>query len=156
MIRPLRRTHRIASVVLAVVLPIGLALALAARVDVPAEASLDEGSDPDASARHLGTRFGDLEIELTIRTAGGRPSITLAPTTDPKIPDLLAYWQAEASEELSPAAHLLGSLAGAQPRTLDLPREATTRAGTLVLYSLARREVVAIEALDASADAGGN
>lgn len=58
-------------------------------------------------------------------------------------PDLLLYWSAEASQETLPSsALLLGPYSGGAKR-FTLPAGEDPRTGMLILYSLARRAVLA-------------
>jgi hypothetical protein len=80
---------------------------------------------------------------------GPARQIELRLRSDLQVPDLLAYWvddrppQAPGGGSLPENARLLGSVAGAGTYRFSLPESASHPSGTVLLYSLARNEVVA-------------
>jgi hypothetical protein len=150
-ISALRRGHRVASIVLALVVPPCFALALASRPTLPPPGEIPAAlvSDPPAGA--LVEERADLWSPLAIRTriyASG--VIELAPQVDLEQPDVLVYWSPEAVRDRLPdGARWLGRLAGTSPRRFALPPDARGRAGSLHLYSLGHAQWLASAALEA-------
>ncbi|HTF88440.1 MAG TPA: hypothetical protein VK843_08525 [Planctomycetota bacterium] len=149
MIRSLRSRHRRTFVLLAVVLPIGLAMAFSSRVSVPASPSVPQADrlvarPIDAPVRDAVVTSARAQLRLRIWSPGtdGTRVLELTPRRDLELPDVLVYWSATDSNEGLPAKSLLlGSLAGTEARLFSLPKEA--RGGRLFLYSLAHQELVA-------------
>jgi len=159
MIAPLRVLHRRTVLVLAVLVPAGLALALGARRSPATAAGTSIPSAPEQSAapdRDLSSHWSRVDVATLLWEAEGR--IELRPRVDLARPDLLVYWQpnaqrAPATEAPGRDARLLGSLVGVEPRRFSLPAEATRAGrarGSLVLWSLAHGERA--DALDLEAD----
>lgn len=141
MIRSLRRTHRTAVLLLALLLPPAYLLALAAR---PApEAVLSFPAKDEPSFRLGRDAFGRLVLELDARGA-------------PLIPDALVYWAAEATAEpeLPRDAVLLGTLPQDEVRAFNLPWAAREHRGVALVFSLAWQRRVALFPLEQVARAG--
>ena len=153
MIRPLRTRHRRMTGVLAVVLPIGLALAIMARPDEleagvgVMESGLTSASVPttEAMARVFVRDFGpwgELPLDALLgRGADGLTLVEFAPTAPLLEPDLLAYWSpapvgGSGKPELSHEAVLLGRLTETPVRFV-IP----STPGHLILFDLARGQV---------------
>lgn len=154
MIRPLRARHRRVVTVLAVLVPVVFVAGLLARQPVPAEDDLPRSVRPATPERWTAIEIDDVAWgDLALRTiwlAGPEPvaegprqrGVKLRFLEDPRIPDLLVYWAPTAEgRALSLEAHLLGAIGDRQERSWRLPPGAAG-GGVLVLYSLARQEVV--------------
>ena len=135
MIAPLRRRHRVMTVLLAVAVPAVLVAALGSRRAVPASrlpATLAAG--PTTSTATVRSHDGSVEIALPATVA----------------PGLLAYWTSQdVSGRLPDDAVLLGPVGGSRLRTFPLPHDADS--GRIVIYSLGHQEVVEILPLDGGA-----
>ena len=159
MIRPLRARHRRMMTVLAVVVPVVFVAGLLARQPVPAVDELPGTVRPAVpegftEAAVDDAAWGGLALRTTwmvgpATAEGGPPArgVTLTFLVDPRLPDLLVYWAAESEgASLALDAHLLGTIGDLQERSWVLPGDASD-GGVLVLYSLARQEVVATAAV---------
>jgi hypothetical protein len=124
MIRPLRRAHRAVVTTLAVLLPVLVVAGLAARREVPAS----------MESMRLSPRPATREEETPGVIVRWEKRLERLPA-----PDVLVYWSREpvAGSELPRDAVLLGRFVPGV-----LPRPASRSAGYLILYSLARREVL--------------
>lgn len=157
MIAPLRRRHRLMLTTLAIVVPVGYVVALAARPDAPITPELPTalaGTTVGATAGEVDHDFGELFTDpaIVVRAGsdGSRWWIELDPRSAVSRPEALVYWsEAPAADRLPEDAYLIGSLAGNRARTFTLPVEALGRAGHLVLYSLGHQEVFASASLPA-------
>jgi hypothetical protein len=143
MIQPLRTVHRRTFIALAGVLPVILGIALKARPRV-VSARIDTLPTQQAHARlnqttaAWGKQTFSTEFYSDVKNSGVR--FTLMPLRDLHEPDLLLYWSAQ-SDTSSPdltGAHLLGPIR--QAKSYSLPTG--TQRGSLILYSLAHREIV--------------
>ena len=143
MIQPLRTVHRWTFIVLAGVLPVILGIALKARPRV-VSARVDTVRTEHASGRQNETtavwakQTFSTEFYSDAKNSGVR--FTLMPLRDLDEPDLLLYWSSQhrtTSPELS-GAHLLGSFRPGSSYSFP----AGTQQGSLILYSLAHREIV--------------
>jgi hypothetical protein len=154
--RALRIRHRRAVATLAVLLPVGVAAAVASR---PAVISESRPGEADAGLR-VAARW------IAADAAATRPAaeqIEVAVTSDVAQPELLAYWMAYGPEPrggdvgLPAHATLLGSARIGGARRFAAPDPARGTAGTVVLYSLAHGRVAAAVALphDAGAESAG-
>ncbi|MEO6710862.1 MAG: hypothetical protein ABI054_12765, partial [Planctomycetota bacterium] len=106
MIRSLRSRHRRTFVLLAVILPIGLAMAFASRVSVPASPSVPRGArlvgrPTEAAVRDVVVTSARAELRLRIWSpaADGARVLELTPQQDLESPDVLVYWSATDSNE---------------------------------------------------------
>lgn len=168
MIRSLRRRHAAMVPVLAVVLPLGVALALSGRRD-PASGGTwpAELSGPDTEgAESLWRSEGALEesgisLELELLEVGrGRRLRAMTAANSATPPDLLVYWapgDLPDGGELPVGARYLGTLRGARPTVFELPNEASREPGTLVGHSLAwdqRVFTAALPEVEGGPDAG--
>ena len=149
MILSLRQRHRHVFAVLGVLLPMAFVVGVAARKPVPSVATLP----PELSARAqtftaTGFDHDDLfakapvGVQLWREQGTGRCAVGFVADRDFVKPDLIAYWIAgtpPAADRLPPEAALLGAFSAGP---LLLPDQATTSAGTLILFSLADQEIV--------------
>lgn len=152
MIAPLRARHRRTVTVLALALPALYLLALRARPDPPtmAAAALPDAASPavasDARVSALPSPlFPGLDIDARLLAAG--TVLELAPRVMPRAPDVLVYWRSaggdrDEGDALPGDAVFLGPLA---PRAARYPLP--TSGGTVLLYSLGHRTVIARGAL---------
>jgi hypothetical protein len=154
----LRVRHRRTWFALAVLVPGVLLAGLAARGDVPVDAGATErGHLPGPTSEPVATGLADADPAI----AGGRWSdaegrlwLDLEPTRDLAAPDVLVYWtvRPDAGEEDLSDAWLLGALRGRARVRMALPEGAAGGAGTLLLYSLGHRELVASAPLERSSE----
>lgn len=149
MIRPLRIRHRRIFTMLGLLLPVAFGLGIAARKPVP---QMNLGSFAlnlsGASSAHLLWERSDLftnaPVLVRLSHADGEPIMNCTATADFVKPDLLVYWSSHRtpiSDSLPGDAVLLG---GFSTPNLRLPHDAVNRAGTLMLFSLADNELVAV------------
>ena len=150
MIARLRRRHRTAFVLLAVLLPAGFAMALLGRsgpvhaVILPPDprlaSSVDVAGDTDLTALRPLTSAGG----AVFRFARASETVTVVQTGEPA-PDVLAYWTAASGElaALPAGATLLGAV-GSRARRYRLP----ATGGQLLLFSLAHGAVLAQTGLE--------
>lgn len=147
MIRRLRRTHRVVFVFLALVIPVLLTRAFASRPlqtlsppPLPRAASINAS---DLTATWM-TQLGPLRYREEPATSNTPATIALGPASALRAPDLLVYWTRRDAplSTIENGDRLLGRLDGVSPAVMALPLEASTNAGTLVLYSLAHQSVV--------------
>ena len=143
MIQPLRTVHRHAFIALAALLPIILAAALIARHRIPAVRPAifiipqDAFRLSQASATWNKNSF-DTEFYSEPKNPSGVLAV-LKVRRNLDAPDLLLYWsQSDANSAGLNDARLLGSFVAG--KSYSLP--AGTGGGTLVLYSLAHRQIV--------------
>lgn len=150
MIRPLRKAHLGASVLMLALLPAGWVVAVRARVTMPVVPEAEEPGANEAGT-DLSSAWTGVDIDTRLLPDG---QLLLTPRVDLRRPDVLVYWRPAAAEGLADAT-LLGTLAGTQRRRFDLPDAARGSAGELVLYGLAHQETVAtapLAALSAEGD----
>lgn len=151
MIRPLRQRHRHMVIALGVTLPIAFAAGIAARRTVPQHATLPPALSSwtqrfTATDYERGDLFGNAPVRVRLwREQGtGRYAVAFSAAKDFLKPDLLAYWiegHPKVADTLPPEARLLGAfIAG----PLVLPTEAAITDGSLILFSLANQELVAV------------
>lgn len=157
MIRPLRQRHRIIISVIAVLLPIVFMAGIAARKTIPDMEIPAAIAQPQPDFPRLVFEKDGFwpALEVTVRVfADSIPPANLAVELQPqnyiKMPDILIYWSASqpaSSEQLPETAYLVGTLSGLGKRRFLLPSSAIESDGTLILYSLARQEMIAAENL---------
>lgn len=153
MIRPLRRLHYQAFMVLGWALPVVFAFGLVARKPFPTLDTLP------AALATSGPRFpicllerGDLFAKSPIqvrllRETSAHGALAVGFAVDPGYvikPDLMVYWLAgnpAVAEQLPEGARWLGEF---NADALPLPVEASATKGVLVLYSLANHEIVEV------------
>ena len=155
--RRLRSRHRLTFGLLAILLPVGVALAVATREPVPedsgvrrehgVEAPAESGNDASASWSVPGltcTTWNATGDRAAIVELRGDDSITA--------PDLLLYWQGgdASGEALDGSERLLGVFYPEATHRYELPEGGLD--GALTLYSLAHKRVVAF----ANLAGGGN
>lgn len=153
MIRSLRARHRAWTLALAILVPIGFAAAIAARPTWPATQMADwwpDAAEAAAAAESRSWRVSswrveelDLDLTLAFGPTPGKVTVTVVPGSDARLPSVLIYGsaQAEIGDALPGDARLIGTLAGAEPRSLIVEDEPSIAA--VYFYSLAHREVVA-------------
>lgn len=146
MIRALRQRHARIIGILAVVVPLLFLMALAARPNWPTQQV--SGTAPSSGGW---TAFGSEDsVRALIESKGVRDWLHLARDETLARPDVLVYWAEEAPAKDAPFpidAVLLGPLGDTGTVTFDLPARST--AGTLLLYSLGHREIVAMQPISA-------
>ena len=151
MILPLRQRHRRLFAVLGVLLPLALALGIAARKPVPNVAFLpaELAAPQNLFTATVGERRdlfekAPVQVRLLRENGGGRFAVALSAARDFVRPDLMVYWVAGnrvVPDSLPDEARLLGAFS---VTALPLPADAATTGGVLVLYSLADNEVVGV------------
>ena len=158
MTRTLRTRHRRAAVALGIVLPAGIAVALAARPAPPPAAALGIPA-LDAPASSASTLWedhrsdGGLAIVARLARADDADvTLDLAVGSDVGQPDTLAYWSAAAGgrTDLPADAILLGPVDFERIERFALPAPARDTAGTLLLYRIAQGSVAAALPLPAT------
>ena len=151
MIRSLRKRHRLIIGALSIFVPATFALGIATRRTVP---------ELDAAAATFSVRLPQAELwrrddlweNQTIGTrilnqASGQLCVELTPKDRIVRADVLAYWlsgQRKIESILPDDAILLGSFSASTPAVLTLPPAASKGRGTLLLYSLADHEIIAV------------
>jgi hypothetical protein len=138
--------------VLAVVLPVVAGAGLAGRTaEHTASSPVASDPTPDALPTVVATYpdlFDALPITVNLRGAAGRAQLELEVRKDLEIPSLALYWVFGSDTEVTPGrAAYLGALWGPAVRRFDLPADALQGANTILLYSLARSETVAVAVL---------
>lgn len=143
-------------VALAVVLPVLYGLGLAARQSIPPMQELPgelRSSLPKSfvSVSQREDLRGDARVRLIIardESAPERYAVAVGLLDDVERADLLAYWSEAAGNEgrLPGDARLLGAIGGRRGTSWILPADADLERGRLVLYSLAKHEVVKVMA----------
>jgi hypothetical protein len=134
--------------VLTVLLPVTFAVGVAARRPVPArdvQLAAFERWDTQTEVWRRNDLFQTVPVNVRLLRSptGSVYSIQFAPAKNYAKPDLLVYWTADTSavtDRLPDDARLLGGFYASLP--LQLPDEATSAGGALVLYSLADHEIV--------------
>lgn len=151
---PLRRRHRVASALLALVLPAGLAAALLARPEVSRAndlAELERGSaDAEQGWRPVALAWSGASPAARLSADGSE--LELTPPTGFAEPDVLVLWSPGAGAD---GRHVVGTLAGERPRRYALPAAARGRAGRVALYALAHGEELSAAELPPTAPGGG-
>jgi hypothetical protein len=148
MILPLRQRHRRVFAVIGVLLPIFFVVGIAARRTIPLQAMPGLAVDLRTSETEVWKRTDIFsKVPVKVRLLRGPMSSWYAVAFEPgrgfARPDLLVYWVTDAptiAGSLPDDARLLGSFNPSIP--LQLPSEASTAGGVLVLYSLADNEIV--------------
>ena len=153
MIRPLRQRHRIAISAIAILLPIAFVAGIAARKTIPAMELPPAIIQPQPAFSHLVFKkdnlWPDLEVAVRVFADSLPPAnliVELQPRSYIKMPDILIYWSprpANSLEKLPENAFLVGTLSGVEARRFPLPSPALNSDGSLILYSLARQEMIA-------------
>jgi hypothetical protein len=154
MIRELRQRHRVMIFTLSVIVPGALAVGIATRKPVLSLSETVPGFSAEvASHQELWSR-DDLWEKTAIHTrllsenaSVGQLAIELTSNELIVRPDVLVYWvPGERSFKDAPPdqAILLGSFDSSDPTRLTLPKQAASSPGTLLLYSLADHELVAV------------
>ncbi len=153
MILQLRHRHRSMVLVAALIAPLVLVVALAARApDVRDAVSASDGNIPPPGAVFVGDQAievgaATLNLGLFQHTGENVWYVTTGAVNNRESvgPDVLVYWQTQAATaRLDSAAQLLGPLRPARDSTLPLPFGAT---GYIVFYSLAHQKVISAVAL---------
>lgn len=155
-IQGLRDKHRLTFTALAVVLPVVFLSGLFVRKPFPTSAPLpllrpgraEEAQVLTLDDDHL---WAGLSINTRLLSAEGDPTrvvVELKASRDLGLPDALVYWSEvqPAADRLPERAVLLGALNGTRPARFTLPQAAVTQRH-LILYSLARQQVIATATL---------
>jgi ABC-type nitrate/sulfonate/bicarbonate transport system substrate-binding protein len=148
MIRPLRQRHRRMVAVIGVLLPVAFATGIAARKPAPIVTTLPAALGTTThSIETIEWQSGaftksPVKVGWLRATAGaGLSSVVFSAPKDFVKPDLIVYWvpgSPTLADGLPDDARLLGSFHS----SVELPSQATSVTGVLVLYSLADQEVV--------------
>ena len=153
MTRLLRQRHRRIAIVLGVVLPVALAVGIAARKPVPSVTSLpNELVTSHQKFVAIEWERADLftkmpiQVRLLRESAGaGRFSLEFSAAKDFVKADLLVYWlpaNSTITDTIPDQAILLGGFNSGL--SLPVPLVVAGKPGTIVLYSLADNEIVAV------------
>lgn len=144
----LRSLHRRLSLALLVIVPILAILGLALRpgappLDAAVRSTLPEPAALSAPAATFDDAFPSLPVSLGRRTAAdGTVQLELDVAADLGIPALVLYWTPDDAASFPRSAVFLGSVWGPGTRRYALPSSFAQRNGTLVLYSMARAEII--------------
>jgi hypothetical protein len=135
--------HRHAFIALAALLPVILAAALIARHQIPSLRPVTFSIPQDAiRLKQASATWNKNSFDAQFYSEPQNPSgvlVVLKTRRNLDAPDLLLYWsQADANSPDLNDARLLGSFVAGESYSLP----AGTDSGTLVLYSLAHREIV--------------
>jgi hypothetical protein len=149
MIRPLRQRHRIMISTLSVIIPTTFALGIATRKVIPLSPSSANAPAKIGNYTEIWNR-NDLWDKSVLRTRllKSTSNLLLVELTSVKQivrPDLLVYWvpgETRVQDSLPDNAFLLGSFDQAAPVSFALPNQATTKSGSLILYTLADHEII--------------
>ena len=153
MIARLRRRHRGFALAAMVTAPLILVAALADRKPAARDAT-PLGAAPAANVSPLdeigrGTLYAGAAPLVAALYQTGDDALALVLSRTDSVgtvgPDVLVYWQARPIDSLAGDARLLGPLGTSLGRQLALP--VTQREGVILLYSLARHNVLASAAL---------
>ena len=134
---PLRRRQRVWTQALAVLLPIGVVLGLAAREPI---STVESGSSLAGQTPTAEFEFESVTVHGHVFHTGGSTQVELLPE-DMKSPDVLVYWSEMAPQDGElPMLRttLVGKLAGDDTRSFTLPG----RGGWLHLYSLGHKRLL--------------
>jgi len=148
MILPLRQRHRRMFAVLGVFLPIAFVVGVAARRPIPYRTPPPLATDLQASQTEVWSRSDffrkiPVNVRLLRGPMGSFYSVEFLPGRSFAKPDLLVYWVTGTltiADKLPDDARLLGAFNTSVP--LQLPDDASSSGGVLVLYSLADNEIV--------------
>ena len=151
MIRSLRKRHRLMIGALSIFVPASFALGIATRRTVPELNAATATFSVRLPQAELWRR-DDLWENQTIGTrilnqASGQVAVELTPKDRIVRADVLAYWlsgQRKMESILLDDAILLGSVSASTRAILTLPPAASKVKGTLLLYSLADHEIIAV------------
>ena len=150
MIRTRRLTHRYVFFCLAFLIPTLLLLGLAFRPDIPPFSQFDPallskaGFTTNIPNQVTRIQAGEHTFEIAVEEDSATMSSLIIRSVEPLLkPDLLVYWAAEPSQNISlpENAILLGELMGQTFRRMPFPKPTATDQGTLVIYSLGHQEV---------------
>ena len=145
--RTLRRLHGAAIRLLAVFLPVIMAVAILSRTPGPAAASAPYAEMPppyETVAQERANAFDGLPIVVRVREDGaGHAQVELDIAADLRSPALAAYWLPEGADPGPRAGAYLGAVWGPTTLRYALPAEAYHQRGVVLLYSFADAAVVA-------------
>jgi hypothetical protein len=148
MILPLRQRHYHVFAVLGVLLPIAFVIGIAARKPIPHRpvpsllAALRDSQTEMWNRRDFFPKI-PVSARLLRGARGSFYMVEFHPGSGFAKPDLLVYWVAGnpvIADKLPDNARLLGAFGASLP--LQLPSDAISAGGVLVLYSLADNEIV--------------
>jgi len=148
MILPLRQRHRRVFAVLGVLLPVAFVVGVAARRPIPYRTAPPLAADLPPSHTEVWNRsdlFPNIPVSIRLLRGpmGSVYTVEFLPRNGFARPDLLVYWLAGTptiGDKLPDNARLLGAFSTSQP--LQLPSDATSSGGVLLLYSVADNEIV--------------
>ena len=150
MIAPHRSRHRVVFILLALLLPAGFVMALAARPELPTSTEIPLAADERVETGVLVDESDALlDGALVLRVFRGEarrslPILELEPAGELTLPDALIYWTAgTATDALPEDARLVGTIGGLRARRLRLPVEVRDGPSAIVLYSLAHDGILA-------------
>ncbi|MFT7678013.1 MAG: hypothetical protein ACI8QC_001999 [Planctomycetota bacterium] len=153
----LRKRHQGMLLGLALLLPVGIGLALSSRPSYPTGTQSTADSSlaaPAGQGLDISSRWNSASLRSWLWPAadGEERELGLLSTEGLALPDVLLYWSPVSAESdaLDKRAHLLGSFFGTGTMRYRLPAEAS--GGSLVLYSLAHAEVVQRASLEGLGD----
>jgi hypothetical protein len=145
-IRPLRRRHLAAWIAIALLVPIGVSIALAARTAVP-RSSVRIAAESSQAWKTQWAResfFAGQPLSIALQhVPGGEWGLRVTPTAPLVQPDLLMYWVHEDAVDLDSSARLIGAVTENGDGPLPIDAELLTGGGDLLLYSLAHASIVA-------------
>ena len=146
MIRPLRQFHYRTMITIGIVLPVAFVAGIAVRKAMPLRATPSLAAafrDSEVQVWERNDLFSKAPAEVRLLHGPAWYAITFSTGRGFAKPDLLVYWVAgnsSVTDVLPDNALLLGSFNPSL--TLQLPHDAESAGGTLVLYSLADHEIV--------------
>jgi hypothetical protein len=147
----LRQWHGLLVQLLAIILPIVLALAIANRepLQVQAGASDQLVFNQPQITQVLGSEEWSLENAMLQLTLGrghlGRLLLEVMTPVDLEIPNLALFWCEGVVTDEPVNGHFLGNIWGPSSQVLRLPEAAKPGEGTLALYSLSWRKMIATQ-----------
>lgn len=165
MIRGLRERHRRIVMVVAVAVPIAFAAGLLLRHPIAESEALPPSLAAPAvdESQFLSTRSKDSGRGIAVSasalrsTDGSTFRVAIEVIAESGYPELLIYWSADSAEPgqaLPDDARLLGSPGSSGRSVFDLPQDAAKRDGHLLVYSLARQELMETLRLPAATTSG--
>jgi len=146
MILPLRQRHRRLFAVLGVLLPIAFVAGIAARKTMPLRAETNwvtELREAEKLAWERSDLFSKVPVRVRLLHGPAWYRVGFSVGRGFAKPDLLVYWVAGSpaiTDKLPDHARLLGPFDPSL--SLQLPSDAASTGGVLVLYSLADNEIV--------------
>lgn len=145
MIQPLRTGHRWTFEVMGILLPVIFLAGLAVRPSSP-KATDAQRQATGARIYASSSAWKTHVIKTSVYSDGGTPVVQLMPAAELQYPDLLLYWSpaSPSGDTIARRAKLLGAFEA--ERRYSLPED--WRRGNLILYSVARKQVIDAAPLD--------